>query len=310
MPVETSTSITLISCDGLSDYDWSDQAEEGPTNYALMAYSSLSSDSEVSNNSTCSKSCLETVKVFKSQYEQLLKRFEKYELMVVAYKTGEMTIGELRKKLKIVQKEKDGIQFNVDKLENASKSLNKIIVSQIVDNCKKGVVNEPTVKKSIVETSKAKSSADKPKVVRNNNGAPIIEDWVSDREEKDMPHAKKEKKTVKSSFAKIKFVKSKEQVKSPRKTTVKQGNPQIDLKDQGVIDSGCSRHMIGNMSYLTDFEEIDGGYVAFGGNPKRGKITGRDTIKTVVPAGSSSSVPAAYVSAGHVLVPADRDRIC
>ncbi|GKE50074.1 putative ribonuclease H-like domain-containing protein [Tanacetum coccineum] len=47
------------------------------------------------------------------------------------------------------------------------------------------------------------------------------------------------------------------------RTTVN-SNPQIDLKDQGVIDSGCSRHMIGNMSYLTDFEEIDGGYVAFG----------------------------------------------
>ncbi|GJT67457.1 putative ribonuclease H-like domain-containing protein [Tanacetum coccineum] len=32
---------------------------------------------------------------------------------------------------------------------------------------------------------------------------------------------------------------------------------------------------LGNMSYLTDYEEIDGGYVAFGGNPKGGKITGR-----------------------------------
>ncbi|GJU15157.1 putative ribonuclease H-like domain-containing protein [Tanacetum coccineum] len=50
--------------------------------------------------------------------------------------------------------------------------------------------------------------------------------------------------------------------------------------DQGVIDSGCSRHMTGNMSYLTDYEEIDGGYVAFGGNPKGGKITGKCTIKT------------------------------
>ncbi|GJR71119.1 putative ribonuclease H-like domain-containing protein [Tanacetum coccineum] len=49
---------------------------------------------------------------------------------------------------------------------------------------------------------------------------------------------------------------------------------------EGVIDSGCSRHMTRNMSYLTDFEEIDGGYVAFGGNPKGGKITGRGTIKT------------------------------
>ncbi|GJX26165.1 hypothetical protein Tco_0232461, partial [Tanacetum coccineum] len=42
------------------------------------------------------------------------------------------------------------------------------------------------------------------------------------------------------------------------------GNPQMDLHNQGVIDSGCLRHMTGNMSYLTDFEEIDGGYVAFG----------------------------------------------
>nr|GEW44301.1 ribonuclease H-like domain-containing protein [Tanacetum cinerariifolium] len=36
------------------------------------------------------------------------------------------------------------------------------------------------------------------------------------------------------------------------------------LKDKGVIDSGCSRHMTGNMSYLSDFEELNRGYVAFG----------------------------------------------
>ncbi|GKC07259.1 retrovirus-related pol polyprotein from transposon TNT 1-94 [Tanacetum coccineum] len=59
------------------------------------------------------------------------------------------------------------------------------------------------------------------------------------------------------------------------------GYPQTDLQDKGVIDSGCSRHMTGNMSYLTDYEEIDRGYVAFGDNPKREKITGRCTIKTV-----------------------------
>ncbi|GJS51417.1 ribonuclease H-like domain-containing protein [Tanacetum coccineum] len=51
----------------------------------------------------------------------------------------------------------------------------------------------------------------------------------------------------------------------------------MDLQDQGVIDSGCSRHMTGNMSYLTDYEEIDGGYVAFRGNPKGGKIIGKGT---------------------------------
>ncbi|GJY26585.1 hypothetical protein Tco_0401311 [Tanacetum coccineum] len=45
VPVETTTSNALISCDGLGDYDWSDQAEECPTNFALMTYSSTSSNS-------------------------------------------------------------------------------------------------------------------------------------------------------------------------------------------------------------------------------------------------------------------------
>ncbi|GJT61736.1 ribonuclease H-like domain-containing protein [Tanacetum coccineum] len=73
-----------------------------------------------------------------------------------------------------------------------------------------------------------------------------------------------------------------------------QGNPQMDLQDQGVIDSGCSRHMTRNMSYLTDFEEINGGYISFGGNPKGGKITSRGSrinnmysvdLKNIVPKG-------------------------
>nr|GFC28105.1 hypothetical protein [Tanacetum cinerariifolium] len=38
---------------------------------------------------------------------------------------------------------------------------------------------------------------------------------------------------------------------------------------------GRSKHMTGNISYLSDFEELNGGYVAFGGNPKGGKITGK-----------------------------------
>nr|GEW74945.1 ribonuclease H-like domain-containing protein [Tanacetum cinerariifolium] len=58
------------------------------------------------------------------------------------------------------------------------------------------------------------------------------------------------------------------------------GNPQQALKDKGVIDSGCLRHMSGNISNLSDFEEINRGYVAFGGNPKGGKITGKCKIKT------------------------------
>nr|GEU45122.1 hypothetical protein [Tanacetum cinerariifolium] len=46
------------------------------------------------------------------------------------------------------------------------------------------------------------------------------------------------------------------------------GNPQYALKDKGVIDSGCSWQMTRNMSYLFDFQELNGGYVAFGRTPR------------------------------------------
>nr|GEW21065.1 hypothetical protein [Tanacetum cinerariifolium] len=84
------------------------------------------------------------------------------------------------------------------------------------------IVSEPIVKKPVVKTSEAKASADKPKVVRKNFGSLLIEDWISDSEDEDELKPKIKNKTVKPSFAKIEFVKSKEQVKSPRKTTVKQ----------------------------------------------------------------------------------------
>ncbi|GKA07936.1 hypothetical protein Tco_0687267 [Tanacetum coccineum] len=58
------------------------------------------------------------------------------------------------------------------------------------------------------------------------------------------------------------------------------GNPQIELQEKGVIDIGCSRHMIGNKSYLSDYEEIDGGFVAFGRDPKGGRITSKGKIST------------------------------
>nr|GEV59392.1 ribonuclease H-like domain-containing protein [Tanacetum cinerariifolium] len=58
------------------------------------------------------------------------------------------------------------------------------------------------------------------------------------------------------------------------------GNPHHALKDKGVIDIGCLRHITWNISYLSDFEEINGGYVAFGGNPKGCKISGKGKFRT------------------------------
>nr|GEU90210.1 retrovirus-related Pol polyprotein from transposon TNT 1-94 [Tanacetum cinerariifolium] len=88
-----------------------------------------------------------------------------------------------KKKLKTVQNKKDGIQLTVKKLENASKSLNKLIDSQNVDNCKK--------------------------VLGYNAVPPPYTDLKSDDEDESVPHPKIENKIVKPSVAKVEFVKPK-----------------------------------------------------------------------------------------------------
>ncbi|GKD74690.1 hypothetical protein Tco_1332972, partial [Tanacetum coccineum] len=67
------------------------------------------------------------------------------------------------------------------------------------------------------------------------------------------------------------------------KVNTRKGNVTIvgpKTVEKGVIDSGCSRHMTGNKSYLSDDEKIDGGFVAFGGDSKGGRITGKGKIDT------------------------------
>ncbi|GJS61779.1 putative ribonuclease H-like domain-containing protein [Tanacetum coccineum] len=74
-------------------------------------------------------------------------------------------------------------------------------------------VSESIVEKPTVETNE-------PETARKENGALIIKDWVSDSDEENVPKVKTVEMFNKPSFAKINFVKSTEQVKSPRKTSV------------------------------------------------------------------------------------------
>nr|GEV75958.1 hypothetical protein [Tanacetum cinerariifolium] len=364
VPVKTSASIALVSCDGLGGYDWSDQAEEGP-NCALMAFLSLSSNSKVKG----------------------LKKEQKRVFSVPPPYTGNFM--PLTPELSYT---------GLDEFAN----------------------------KLVVENYKAKSSDEEPKVVRKNDDALIIKEWVSDNEEEKVSQLKVEKKIVRPGIAKIEFVKPKQQEKTARKTfkqveqyrvnhqnfakkthpfakknmvpravlmksglvsinTARQNNSKtavlvntarqvntahskttvnvarsisylskttystvkrpihkstrfknsninqrvntvrgkkfnttrpkavvntvkgnnsnvvkalacwvwklkhkvldhvskhnsasITIKKFDYIDAqGRSKHTTRSMSYLTDYEEIDGGYVAFGGNPKGGKITGK-----------------------------------
>ncbi|GKE53291.1 hypothetical protein Tco_1488447, partial [Tanacetum coccineum] len=261
-----------------------------------------------------------------SIYEEYIKVLKR------AIHLREVAITELRRKLELAQKQKDEIQLTINFFENSSKSLSKLINCQIVDKCKTGLgynvvpppytgnfipskpnlsfsgleefTSEPIVIKPIVEKSKATASEAKPKRVRKNNGAPIIEDLVLDGEKEDVHQAKIEKKTVKPSFAKIEFVKPKEKTATKTAKQVEQLRPKavvnavkgnnvnaikdlacwvwkpktkvldhvskhnsasITLKKFDYVDAqGRSKHMTGNMSYLTDYEEIDRVYVAFG----------------------------------------------
>ncbi|GJS38135.1 putative ribonuclease H-like domain-containing protein [Tanacetum coccineum] len=53
-------------------------------------------------------------------------------------------------------------------------------------------------------------------------------------------------------------------------------NPQRDLKNKGIVDSGCSRHMTGNKAYLAKYQDYNGGPVAFRGS--KGYITDTECL--------------------------------
>ncbi|GKB74583.1 ribonuclease H-like domain-containing protein [Tanacetum coccineum] len=322
MPVETPSSTALVSCDGLGGYDWSDQAEEGP-NFALMAYSSSGSDSEVSNDSTCSKSCLECVNLLKTQYDQLSKDFKKSKLMVLVVETRksdeivsdsqEKDMSQTEKKtvkprfIKFVKPKEKTTRETVKISEKPSQNThiprgnqrnwNNMMSQKLGSNfemfnkacfvCRsfyhlQANCNyhqhqrmEKPVWNNAQRVNHQNSKKTHPCDIRN-----MVPREVLMKSSSVSPNTARQVNTTHSKPT----VNAARPMKHPFKlahSTVKRpihkSNSQMDLQDKGVIDSGCSRHMTGNMSYLTDYEEIDGGYVAFGGNPKGGKITGKAT---------------------------------
>ncbi|GJX56209.1 putative ribonuclease H-like domain-containing protein [Tanacetum coccineum] len=98
--------------------------------------------------------------------------------------------------------------------------------------------------------------------------------------------------SVKRAFNQISAAKTnnfKEKVNTVRFNNVTTAGPKAvvsaaegnrDDADQGIFDSGCFRHMTGNKFYLSDYQDIDGGFVAFAGSTKGGKITGKGKIRT------------------------------
>nr|GEZ37999.1 hypothetical protein [Tanacetum cinerariifolium] len=89
VPVETSTSNALVlQCDDVGSYDWSFQAEEEPTNYALMAFTSSSSFNFDNEVASCSKSCTKAYATLQSHCDKMTNDLKKSQFDVISYKTG------------------------------------------------------------------------------------------------------------------------------------------------------------------------------------------------------------------------------
>nr|GEV63891.1 putative ribonuclease H-like domain-containing protein [Tanacetum cinerariifolium] len=377
VPVDTSTSNALVSqCDGVGSYDWSFQAEEEPTNYALMAFTSLSSSSSSSSDNELRDNALV---VLRQNFEKAKQERDdlKLKLENSMFDCDEMFTSNTDESL-LASPIYDMYQSR-DEYHVVSPPYTGTIMPP-----KPNLVfcDSPNVNETIYTAFNVELSPTKPdKDLSYRSSTPIIEDWVFDSEdasedelpqnvpsfvqpteqvktprpfvntiENSIPVAKHkttipkpkshrtsrnrkacfvckslthlikdcdfyEKKMAQTSarthaprgthqqYAKMTLPNPQRHVRnihrspSPKASTfplkvtaatapmvnaVKEnwGNPQHALKDKGVIDNRCLRHMTENMSYLSDFEEINGGYVTFGGNPKGGKIFGKGKIRT------------------------------
>ncbi|GJY11438.1 putative ribonuclease H-like domain-containing protein [Tanacetum coccineum] len=235
--VEESSSKAMLAIDGTA-FDWSYMAdEEASTNFSLMTFS----DSEVQNNKTCSKTCLKNFKDLMSSYDKLRIELSKSDSDLYSYKMGlesvekrlvfykknermlcdqiavlksnasfnEAEIITLKKIIEKLKKEKEDNLLKINNYDNATKSLDKVIGSQLVDNNKKGLgynavpppltglFAPPSIDLSNSGLEKFKqpefegygvkvnngASENVSKEVKKTSDAPINEDWVSDCDE-------------------------------------------------------------------------------------------------------------------------------
>ncbi|GJR47772.1 hypothetical protein Tco_1315875 [Tanacetum coccineum] len=280
--------------------------EEVLTNMALMAFS----DSEVHNDKTCSKTCVKSFETLKTQLDDLRIEFNKSEFNLATYKRGLASVEEqlvfykknevlfceqlavlkrdlsykdleirvLKSELEKLKQEKESNQLKIEKFDNASKSLNKLIGSQIPDKSRKGLgleeFQQPEFEGYGPKTSKSVSK-DTSNEVRESPDSLLVKELVS--------NDKLDKKTIFPTVPKINFVRPQQQENQPKAVNTARPNSAVvnavranqchpQKEDQGYVDSGRSRHMTGNMSYLSDFKDLMEDMLHLGEEPKEEEL--------------------------------------
>ncbi|GJZ13668.1 hypothetical protein Tco_0548898 [Tanacetum coccineum] len=227
---------------GIGGYDWSFQAEEGITNFALMPISNLKGSS------------------VDSEYDQQLEALNKSNLEIIGYQIGleslEARIVVHEKNEAVYKEDVAFLKYDVkvkdisikdlkNQLEEAlkEKQLQQSPSGQVPVNAAKQ--SSPRAATSISTARPVNTDAPKPKV---NDALPITYSYFK---------AHSRENAVQSSHAG--FGDQQEMV-IPTKT----------LQDQGIFNSGCSRHMTGNKSFLTIIKKYLVEFVAFRGSPTGG----------------------------------------
>ncbi|GJW58306.1 putative ribonuclease H-like domain-containing protein [Tanacetum coccineum] len=379
-PVDTSTTNALVVQDGIGGYDWSFQAEEGITNFALMAYTSQGSSSSSSSDSevhTCSKDCLKSYETLQKQYDQQREALKKSNLEIIGYQMGleslearivihekneavyeediaflkydvqvkDISIKDLKNQLEEALKEKDDLKLKLENFEESSKNLTKLINSQISAKDKAGLgydsqINENEVVHSVFNSResdvddspvndrfkiakqsspRAAASISTARPVNTAAPKPKVNDALPTTYSYFKAHSPVKRAFNQKSAAKTN--KFNEKVNTARVNNVTTAGPKAVVsaakgngenvvkssacwiwrptgnvidhtsKDSGsymlkrfdYVDlqgrlNGCSRHMTGNKSFLTDYQEIDSGFIAFGGSPKGGPKSSNDKV--------------------------------
>nr|GEV85775.1 ribonuclease H-like domain-containing protein [Tanacetum cinerariifolium] len=325
--------------------------KETLTEFALMA--KTSAESEVFDNSLCSKACNKNsdslnskitelteklcdaknmiyhYKLVLAQVESRLAEHKSRELKycekirVLEYKIESSTdcIENLKKELELIKKEKEGLDTKLTGFQTASKDLDSLLESQRLDKNKEGLgysVVPPSPAQIYFPSKKDMSWTGLPEcaddtVTDYSRPAPTIESFLDNAQNKNpsvteteaSPSTISPKPFIKFVKANTTLTKSKTgMVETAKKPPVKKfptanrkfptgstkfstadmgkkgkaGSSQNNIDDKGYWDSGCSRHMTGNISYLSDYEPFDGGYVSFGQGGC--KITSKGTVKT------------------------------
>nr|GEY75912.1 putative ribonuclease H-like domain-containing protein [Tanacetum cinerariifolium] len=290
-------------------YDWSFQAEEEPTNYVLMAFtssSSLSSDNEVAS---CSKTCTKAYATLQSYYASQTNDktglgYDTQAFTSFVFDCDEMLSSESDASLPASPLYERSSAFIIEDWVSDSEDESEAEPAptfpsfvQPIEHVKTPRSSVKTVEHPILAETHRNDSPKSRNIMNRKacfvlltksrlvplTAARLVTAAVPKPQ---VTRPRLMKNVVNKSYLPPRRTINRRPYPKPstfpqKVTTANspQGSPQHALQDKGVIDSGCSRHITGNMSYLSDFESINGGYVAFGGNPKGGKITGKGKIR-------------------------------